>query len=196
MAGGSTVRLAGRVARVAVVPPPGGAAAGGRPEGAEASPDVSAARQLQQQMQQIAAQKQQLAQALSALQSALAQIPQLQAQIQQQAEAQLLDLAMEIASKVLMQQVQAQRYEIEPIIRAALEHLPPRTPVTVHLNPRDLEQIQAAVGTGGLGEHVKLLADASVAPAECLVQTDQGSVAGSIEGGLAAVAAAMKGDRS
>lgn len=182
------IRLAGQVARVAVVAPPASEVARPTPVQREAA----AARQAQQQAQEIVQLKGELSRALSALASGLGQMPALRQQVLQQAEAQLLDLAMEIAAKVLMQQVQAQKYEVEPIVRAALQQLPERTAVTVHLNPADHAQIIEHGGAGQLGEHVTLLADASVKPAECLLATEQGSVASSIAEGLAAVAAAMK----
>jgi flagellar assembly protein FliH len=189
MAHPATIRLTGPIARASVVPAPSQAGRKDEP----LTPQQLQARQLQQQAQQFSAQKQQSAQALTALEAAADGVQQLRAQILQQAQTQLLDLALEIASKVLAQQVQAGAYEAAPIVQAALEHLPPHTEVTVKLNPKDLEQIQSSQGGAALGGHVTLVADASINPAECLVQADQGSVQSTIQGGLDEAAAAMKG---
>ena len=75
-------------------------------------------------------------QARMALENALDQVGQLQVQLLKDAERQLLQLSVDIAQKILAQEIQTQQYQIEPIVKKALQHAlqqPHRYHVTNHL---------------------------------------------------------------
>lgn len=151
----------------------------------EAAPKASPPAEL---LAGLEAQRQQLASAQSALQSALAQMPTLRQTLIKQAEEQVLHLALEVAQKVLMQEIKAQRYEIDPIVKTALEQLPARHDVVVHLNPRDLDQCTLTEQEEG----VQFLADPSIPPAQCRLDSPQGVVEMSIEQQLQHILEALK----
>lgn len=142
---------------------------------------------------QVEALRRELQQALRALQGALESVSTLKETVFKDAEEQLLALAVEIARKVLMQEIQAQRYQIEPIVKEALAHVPPHQEVSVHLNPQDLSQCQTALeaqGAGG-GASVRFVSDPAVPRAECVLRTAQGLVVSSMEGHLQSIAEAL-----
>jgi flagellar assembly protein FliH len=150
---------------------------------------------------EVVAQRASLAMARTALESAAAQLRALQAEIVRESEHQLLDMAIDIARKVLMQEIQAQRYEIDPIVKEALSRIGPRREVVVHLNPGDLKRcIQARVQDGEpsgsalrlaeIGE-VQFVADPSVQPAHCRIETPEGTVESTPEAHLERLALAL-----
>jgi len=171
------IRLARRLASVEVVGVPSrggpGAASGSAPQ--ELQAELAALRQARQAVETAAAECQDLSRRLRA-----------------EAEAQLMELSVEIARKVLMQEIRAQRYEIEPIVQEALRRLPACQQVTVHLNAQDLARCPAA-SEGKAGGNVRFLADPAVQPGECLVETPDGSVESSLEGHLQEIGRALGG---
>jgi flagellar biosynthesis/type III secretory pathway protein FliH len=91
---------------------------------------------------------------------------------------QIAKLAVEIARKVLMQEVADGHYKIEMIVQEALKNAPSRENVTVHLNPTDAAVCrQAQEQNGGrLFDGIKIEADPNVKPADCVVATPRGIV--------------------
>ena len=91
-----------------------------------------------------------------------------------------------------MQEIQAGRHQIEPLLKEALLRVQGRQDVVVYLNPQDLAQCLAADGTApDLGE-VKLAADEVVQPGQCLVETAQGAMVSSYQDRLDDLADAMR----
>ena len=141
---------------------------------------------------QVVAQRASLAMARTALESAAAQLRALQAEIVKESEQQLMELAMDIARKVLMQEIQAQRYEIDPIVKEALSRVGPRREVVVHLNPGDLTRCtEARIQDGESEGELQFVADASVLPAHCRIETPQGTVQSTPEAHLESLALAL-----
>lgn len=103
-------------------------------------------------------------------------------------------LSVEIARKVLSQKVKEGDYEIESIIKKALESAPTRQGLVVHLNPEDLGQYQQAQQDSGNEElkGVELIADSGIGRAECLVETSKGIVESLINGHLEQIGHALK----
>ena len=122
-----------------------------------------------------------LARARQALEQAAAGVAGLEQKIFADAEDHLLDLAVEIAHKILMQEIQAGRHEIEPIVREALSRAPAKREVVVRLNPGDLARMEAASGSDEMPANVRLVSDPSIGPAECVVETAEGTVEARIE---------------
>jgi len=141
----------------------------------------------------IEALRRELEQACQAMGSAMEGVAALKDKLLKEAEGQLLELAVEIARKVLMQEIQAQRYQIEPIVKEALAHVPAHQEVSVHLNPQDLAQCQAALEAqhAGVGANVRYVADPAVPRAECVLRTGHGLVVSSIEDHLQCIAEAL-----
>ncbi len=103
-------------------------------------------------------------------------------------------LSVEIAGKILAQKVEDGDYEIESIVREALNNAPSHQDVVVHLNPEDLVQYQKArqdepsQESGG----IKFVPDPNIGRAECLLETPKGIVESLIEQHLEQIAKALK----
>lgn len=91
---------------------------------------------------------------------------------------QIAKLAVEIARKVLMQEVADGHYKIETIVLEALRNAPSRENVVVHLNPADAAVCRQAQeqNDGQLFGGIKIEADPNVKPADCMVVTPRGLV--------------------
>ena len=161
------------------------------PRGAPVAGDENLVAQMQQELDK---EKTELARARQSLTDAVGQFDRRREQLFREAENQLLDLAVEIARKVLMQEIQAERHQIEPIVAEALQNLPARQQVVVHLNPRDLARCQIA-GKGDDAENsesIRFVADPSVSPAQCVLETPEGTVDSNVDTHLQAVSEALK----
>jgi flagellar assembly protein FliH len=181
----------------------------GPSEGAE-GPQFEAARALIEEIHRRAeAQRKELNFTRAALEEALVQVKQFRPRLIQEAEQQLVDLAVDIARRVLMQEIQAGRYEIEPIVKEALGRVPAHCDVVVHLNPEDYNQCEIARqadeaaarqppdpagGDAGEAGTVRFVADPNIRRAECLLETSEGTVASGIEENLSQVGEALKRD--
>jgi flagellar assembly protein FliH len=142
--------------------------------------------------QQLAAERAEISQARQALENGLAKLDTLRAELIRQAEQQLVELALDIARTALMQEIQAGRYEIDPIVKAALQQVPPRQTVVAHLHPEDLARCQmAGESSEGGGTGIRFVADPSVPRAECVLATSQGSVQFSLSDNLGRIGEAL-----
>ena len=103
-------------------------------------------------------------------------------------------LSVEIARKILAQQVQNGDYEIESIVKEALTNAPTRQEVVVHLNPEDLILCQKAQQDEPNGDlaGIKLISDPNIGRAECLLETPKGIVESLIDEHLERIGKALK----
>ena len=86
-------------------------------------------------------------------------------------------LSVEIARKVLMQNVSEGDYEIEAIIREALKSAPESSGMVVRLNPQDLADFQKQQEQDDTTlSGIELVADATIGRAECVVQSPKGII--------------------
>jgi len=138
------------------------------------------------------AERRDLASATEALHQACGQVRAAHQEFLKHAERQLVDLAIEIAAKVLMQQIGSQQYQIEPIVREALEKLPQDLDIVVRLNPDDLSRCGDTVLAGRAGK-VAFEPDPAVPRGGCRVETPQGLIQSDVAERLAELAEALKG---
>jgi flagellar assembly protein FliH len=153
-----------------------------------------AQEQIQREMREhIQAELGEIRTAMRSLVAAQAKFQSLQEQFCQEAEQQLIGLSMEIARKVLMQEIKAGRYEVAPIVREALSRLPSRMDAVVHLHPDDLARCELASqgGESSVIEGVKFVSDPGIHRGECLVRTEHGTVESSIDGHIGEIAKAL-----
>jgi flagellar assembly protein FliH len=110
---------------------------------------------------------------------------------------QIAKLAVDIARKVLMQEVNDGHYKIEAILQETLKNAPSRENAIVHLNPDDAAfcRRMQQENTSELLAEIKIIADANVKPAECIVETPQGIVESFIETHLQHIAEALANAR-
>jgi flagellar biosynthesis/type III secretory pathway protein FliH len=103
-------------------------------------------------------------------------------------------LSVEIARKILAQQVQNGDYEIESIVKEALKNAPTRQDVVVHLNPQDhilCQKAQQDEPNGALAG-IKFISDPNIGRAECLLETPKGIVESLINEHLERIGKALK----
>jgi len=103
-------------------------------------------------------------------------------------------LSVEIARKILAQQVQNGDYEIESIVKEALKNAPTRQDVVVHLNPEDhilCQKAQQDEPNGALAG-IKFISDPNIGRAECLLETPKGIVESLINEHLERIGKALK----
>ncbi len=173
---------------------------GGPPTGAGPAGDRAGASADQQEFirsqvaEQVEADLTALRVAKTALEKAADKCREAREKIIEQAEGQLLDLSIEIARKVLMQEIQAERYQIEPIVREALSRIPQRTDVVVHLHPDDLACCELAKqdASDSAQATVRFTADPGVDRGECLLRTSEGTVRSTVEEHLAEITKTLK----
>jgi len=159
--------------------------------GAQPAPDAQAAR-LYEQLQ---AERAELARAREALAAGAARLAGLEGELIRQAQQQVLELALEIAARVLSQEIRAARHEIEPIVAEAMRRVPSRRDVVVHLHPEDLARCTPpgeAIGADDEAD-VRFVADPAVPVAGCLIETPEGVVESDVAGNLQRLAEALRG---
>ena len=103
-------------------------------------------------------------------------------------------LSVEIANKILMQKVQKGDYQIESIVKEALQKAPTRQDVVVHLNPEDLTclNVNPDVHRDSALANIKFVADPSVGRAECLLETPKGIIKSFIDEHMERISEALK----
>jgi flagellar biosynthesis/type III secretory pathway protein FliH len=138
-----------------------------------------------------AAQAQQMQSACAALASAVRQLGQTRDELVAQAEEQLLDLAIALARKALMQEVVAGRAQIEPLLREALGRMNGRQDVTIYLHPEDLAQCPPELADGE-ANGFRVLPDSVVQRGQCLVESPQGAAVWSYQDRMDDLADAIK----
>ena len=198
MASPMTIQLPGRPWSVRIAPADGPHAANvDAPADLpvdESQRDERLEAMLEAQRQQLAAQQGELAKTRAALEAGLEQISSLREEMIREAESQLLDLALDVARKVLMQEIQAGRYEIDPIVKEALQRVPPRQDVVAHLHPEDwrLSQMAQGADSPSAAGSIRFVADPSVSRGECVLETIEGIVVSAVDDHLDTIADALK----
>ena len=105
----------------------------------------------------------------------------LRGDIAQRAEDEVVRLALEIARRVIHLEVHKGNQVAVELARVALSRIPSRTPATVHLNPEDLDYVQANQDQLEANHALSFVADRSIGRGGCVIQTDMGEVDASIE---------------
>ncbi len=142
--------------------------------------------------QWLQAQQAKMQQACKALESAAAQLNDTRNQLVSDAEEQLLELAIGLAGKAMMREIEDGRHRIEPLLKEALLRVGGRQDVVVYLHPEDLAQCQVADGQLPELANVKLQADQVVHRGQCLVETSQGAMISSYTDRLEDLADAVR----
>jgi flagellar assembly protein FliH len=101
---------------------------------------------------------------------------------EEQIARQILDLSVELARQVLRQELRANPLHLRPVITEALAQLvEDGLPTVVRLNPAELAQMKGAL-LENLGANApELVADASISPGGCLIESGSMAVDATIE---------------
>ena len=185
-----TVNLARPIRSVAILGPGVGTLPDAAPGAGRAGSASHAAQPLQQELE---AQKAVLSNVNLALESVVGKLNEFFDKAFAAHKNEIARLSVEIARKILAQRVDNGDYEIEAIVKEALDNAPVRQDVVVHLNPEDLSQFrklqQDEPGKELAG--IKFVPDTSVGRAECLLETPKGIVESMIEQHLEEVTKAL-----
>ena len=102
-------------------------------------------------------------------------------------------LSVEIARKILMYKVENGDYEIEAIVKGALENAPGRQDLKAHLNPDDFAQCQKAqeAEPNGALSGITFVSDSNIGRAECLLESPKGIVKSLIDENLDRIGRAL-----
>lgn len=140
------------------------------------------------------AQKTAFSQAYQAINSVVTKLNQFYDKIFVEHKEEIAKLSVEIARKILMQKVEDGAYEIESIVKEALNNAPTRQDIVVHLNPEDLAQCQKAQQDepDGALTGVKFVSDSNIGRAECLLESPKGIIESLINEHLERVGKALK----
>jgi len=192
----ATVQLGLPIASVRLIEPAGGPAARQAPGAAEATgatDNAGLAAAIDQAPKALQIQRAELAGARAALVDGLKQVAALRDSAIKAAEQQIVQLAIDVARKVLMQEIQAGHYEIDPIVQAALAQVTSWQEVVVHLNPEDFARCrQAEECSRDDSSGVRFVADPAVKRSECVLETAQGVVRSAVEEHLREIASTLR----
>jgi len=111
-------------------------------------------------------------------------------------EKELVELALEVARKVVGQEVATQPDAVAHLLRDALGRIEHAGPLTIRMNPLDLERLtgmqpqllQGLVDPG----RVRFEADAGLSAGECLIESDVGDIDARVEQRFRIVAEALR----
>ena len=177
-----TIHLAGPVAAVHVAEA-SGASAQGEPEIQNPKSEIRNAE----------SQSQELTHLCELVRNLVDKLNRLHEQTIANHRAEIARLAVEIARRVLAQRVANGDYEIQAVIEEALKRAPTHQNVVVRVNPQDLPACQKTQRDKADGPFagIEFVADASIVPADCLVETPRGIIRSFVEQHLERIGEAL-----
>lgn len=105
----------------------------------------------------------------------------LSAEITSHIESDLVELALQIAKKVVRREVSIDREIALTLVRVSLGKLNQRTAAKVHLNSDDLAFVQKHADSLDFRGTLELIEDQSISPGGCLIHTETGDIDARIE---------------
>lgn len=139
--------------------------------------------------------KKQLAQVCAALSRAAEDLNETRSTLFSSHREQIVRLSLEIAARILAKEVADGNYAIEKIVLETLASAPPSRQMTIRLNPDDLKAFETAAAEQELNlpPSIEFAADRSVRPAECVIESELGTVESLIDEHLAKIGDALLG---
>lgn len=115
----------------------------------------------------------------------IAELTRLRSVLYARAEKDVVQLALEVARKIVHREIRADREIIQTLVKVALGHVAVKSPVTIRLHPDDYDYLVAhrsrLAPDGGEEREIVLQADAAIERGGCLIQTEAGDVDARIE---------------
>jgi flagellar biosynthesis/type III secretory pathway protein FliH len=118
---------------------------------------------------------------LRRLSDTLRELEELRRSMIRQTEHQIVQLAIEMARRIVRREVQTDNDLLCAMARVALDRLGDASPATIRLNPEDYHTIVARQGGAWAGSNVNVVADPSVGRGGCMVESPFGFVDASVE---------------
>jgi flagellar biosynthesis/type III secretory pathway protein FliH len=174
---------------------PGDAAEGSDSPGLEAVERLPAAVEAAQrrELQKIERQRAELTQLCETVSAIVEKLDELHRETVSRNRSDIAKLAVEIARKIVMHEINRGDYDIQTIVEEALKRAPSRQEITVRVNPEDLpqcQQLQQAHPDSSLA-YLDFAADWSVARADCVIETPKGVVKSFVEEHLERIGEAL-----
>ncbi len=139
------------------------------------------------------AQKNSYSEATRTLQGIIAKLNKFYDEIFAGQREEIAKLSVEIAGKILMRKVQDGDYEIESIVKEALNNAPSHPDLTIHLNPDDLAACRKSQDNDGSElAGIKFAADTNIGRAECVLESPKGIIKSLIDEHLEQITKALK----
>jgi flagellar assembly protein FliH len=110
------------------------------------------------------------------LSSTIDQISALSNEITASAEADLIELALQIAKKIVRREVTVDRDVALTLVKVSLGKLHDRSVAAVHLNPEDFTYVQAHRERLGFRGALEIIEDPLVGIGGCLIHTETGDI--------------------
>ena len=134
---------------------------------------------------------------VESMQQAVEQIEHMKDGLRNQAERDLLDFSVQVASKLTFAIGRTHREAAIANLRRALEPVAARTNVTIHVHPVDRKSIETfaddVLRTAEASRSVRIVEDAALAPGGCKVRSGQTEVNASLETQVAEMVALLGG---
>jgi flagellar assembly protein FliH len=108
----------------------------------------------------------------------------MRARFRREAEADMVELALAIARRILRRELAVDPEALRGIARAALERLQPRDLCRVRMHPSDAAALSSCLQEAAAGARVEIVSDASRAPGTLIFETDRGNMDASLESQL------------
>jgi flagellar assembly protein FliH len=145
-------------------------------------------------LEQIQNQKAELNELLSNLENIVETLSAMQSELFRQYRDDIIDLAVEISRKILTHRVEQDDYKIQDVIKQALDDAPTQKDIVIRLNPKDYAQIEQLTKSSerDFAKGATFVADAAIAPAQCLLETPKGIVESFIDGHLDKISEVLK----
>jgi flagellar biosynthesis/type III secretory pathway protein FliH len=131
---------------------------------------------------------------LRRLSDSLRELEELRRSMIRQTEHQIVQLAVEMARRILRREVQTDNDLLCAMARVALDRLGDTTPATIRLNPEDYHTIAARHGGTWAGNHVTVVADPAIGRGGCMVESSFGFIDASVDAQFKVLEQALLGE--
>jgi flagellar assembly protein FliH len=125
----------------------------------------------------------------------IAAVSRLHGEISRRAEQEMVELALEIARKIVRREAAIDREIALTLARVTLERLDNRAVASLHLHPEDFAYISACRERLDFHGTLELIEDRSIGIGGCLVRTDLGDVDARLEAQFDEISRGLLGDK-
>lgn len=139
-------------------------------------------------------QKTDTAELCSNLQKIAGTLAQMQSELFCRYKDDIVNLAVEIARRIIAYKVEQGDYQIQEIVKQVLDDAPVKNDIIIRLNPDDLARIEQLTKAHEIdfAQGVTFVADPKVVPAQCLVETPKGIIESFVDEHLDRITEALK----
>jgi flagellar assembly protein FliH len=156
--------------------------------------NTDAAALPQYALEQLQEQKAELDELCSNLKSVVETLAGMQSELFRRYKDDIINLAVEIARKILAHRIEQDDYKIQDVIKQALDDAPTQKDIVIRLNPKDYTRIEQLTKADEIdfAKVATFVADVGIGPAQCLLETPKGIVESFIDEHLERITQALK----